>query len=113
MTDDDLRDQLRRADPAPATDGALMQPTAHGTSPDGGWRADLTGRGQVVAVADTGLDRGATDDDTLHPDFRGRVRALRPRGRAVRPRRGPLWSTRQCGWPRCWWDFRIRAMWVR
>jgi subtilisin family serine protease len=44
--------------------------------PDGAWRADLTGRGQTVAVADTGLDRGALDD-TLHPDFRGRVRALR------------------------------------
>lgn len=44
--------------------------------PDGAWRADLTGRGQTVAVADTGLDRGAPDD-TLHPDFRGRVRALR------------------------------------
>ena len=43
---------------------------------DGGWRDGLAGRGQVVAVADTGLDRGAADA-TLHPDFRGRVVHLR------------------------------------
>ena len=42
----------------------------------GGEAAGLTGRGQVIAVADTGLDSGAADA-SLHPDFRGRVRFLR------------------------------------
>ena len=37
--------------------------------------SDLRGRGQVIAVADTGLDSGV-NDDTLHPDFQGRVRAI-------------------------------------
>jgi len=36
------------------------------------WR----GRGEVVAVADTGLDRGQLGGSQLHADFRGRVRAL-------------------------------------
>lgn len=35
----------------------------------------LTGDGEVVAVCDTGLDSG--DPDDLHPDFRGRVVAIR------------------------------------
>ena len=34
----------------------------------------LSGAGEIVAVADTGLDVG--DLATLHPDFRGRVRSL-------------------------------------
>jgi subtilisin family serine protease len=34
----------------------------------------LTGRGQVVGHADTGLDTGATN--TMHADLRGRVRAI-------------------------------------
>ncbi|MBV9110851.1 MAG: S8 family serine peptidase, partial [Gemmatimonadetes bacterium] len=42
----------------------------------GGGAAGLTGRGQVIAIADTGLDSGAADT-TLHADFRGRVRFLR------------------------------------
>ncbi|NCC26151.1 MAG: hypothetical protein EOM25_13305, partial [Deltaproteobacteria bacterium] len=29
----------------------------------------LTGKGQIVAVCDTGLDRGSTDPAHLHPDF--------------------------------------------
>ncbi|KZM24089.1 uncharacterized protein EKO05_0010258 [Ascochyta rabiei] len=37
------------------------------------------GAGQVVAVADTGFDRGLSDD--VHPAFSGRVRALIPIGR--------------------------------
>ncbi|HEX6747716.1 MAG TPA: S8 family serine peptidase [Longimicrobium sp.] len=36
----------------------------------------LTGSGQVIAVADTGLDVGA-DGAGLHPDFRGRLRFIR------------------------------------
>lgn len=35
------------------------------------WAQGLTGRGQVVAMADTGLDSG--DASTLHPDFAGAV----------------------------------------
>ncbi len=35
---------------------------------------DLTGKGEIIAVADTGLDTG--DKSTLHLDFRGRVRFL-------------------------------------
>jgi serine protease AprX len=43
--------------------------------PDGGWDVRFTGRGQVVAVIDTGLDRG--DAALVHSDFRGRVRSVR------------------------------------
>lgn len=43
---------------------------------NGAWHGGLTGRGQTVGVADTGLDRGVLDE-TMHPDFRGRVRHLR------------------------------------
>lgn len=35
----------------------------------------LDGQDEVIAVADTGLDRGV-NDNTLHPDFRGRVKWL-------------------------------------
>ena len=34
----------------------------------------LTGRGEIIAVADTGLDTG--NPDNVHPDFRGRVRTV-------------------------------------
>jgi subtilisin family serine protease len=36
---------------------------------------DLRGQGEVVGVADTGLDTG--DPATIHPDFAGRIAALR------------------------------------
>jgi serine protease AprX len=36
--------------------------------------AATEGQGQIVAVADTGLDRGSLDPAHLHPDFAGRVR---------------------------------------
>ena len=36
----------------------------------------LRGNGQVVAVADSGLDNG--DNGTIHPDFRGRVDQVAP-----------------------------------
>lgn len=42
---------------------------------------NLTGRGVVVAVADTGLDNGR-NDATMHPDFRGRIRAAHAWGRS-------------------------------
>ncbi|MDA8234576.1 MAG: S8 family serine peptidase [Clostridia bacterium] len=41
----------------------------------------LDGTGQVVAVADTGLDRGV-NDNTMHPDFQGRIKALSALARA-------------------------------
>jgi hypothetical protein len=40
----------------------------------------LTGKGQIVAVADTGLDNG-TNNATLHPDFTNRVYKTFARGR--------------------------------
>jgi subtilisin family serine protease len=39
----------------------------------------LTGKGQVIGHADTGLDTGVLE--TMHPDFQGRVKALIARGR--------------------------------
>jgi serine protease AprX len=42
--------------------------------PDGSWRTDLDGRGETIAVADTGLDTGVVA--TLTPDLAGRVQAL-------------------------------------
>ena len=41
---------------------------------DGTWRTDLDGTGEVIAVADTGLDTGVLA--TLTPDLAGRVRTL-------------------------------------
>jgi subtilisin family serine protease len=41
----------------------------------------LTGKGQIVAVADTGLDNG-TNNATLHPDFTNRVHTTFALGRA-------------------------------
>ncbi len=35
----------------------------------------LDGEGQIVAIADTGLDTGV-DDDTMSPEFRGRIASL-------------------------------------
>lgn len=40
----------------------------------------LSGDGQVVAVADTGLDRGK-NDSTMHLDLQGRIKAIFPLGR--------------------------------
>ncbi len=40
---------------------------------------ELTGKGQVVGHADTGLDTGVAS--TIHPDFQGRLRAVIARGR--------------------------------
>ena len=35
----------------------------------------LTGKGEIIGVADTGLDSG--DPSTLHPDFRGRIKKVK------------------------------------
>lgn len=42
----------------------------------------LTGSGQVLAVADTGLDRGQ-NDATMHPDFQGGIVEGQARGRST------------------------------
>jgi hypothetical protein len=42
--------------------------------PDGTWRADYDGTGEVIAIADTGLDTG--DPATITPDLSGRITAL-------------------------------------
>lgn len=47
-----------------------LAPASASTAP-----TDLDGAGEVIAVADTGLDQGHADGP-LHPDFQGRVRAL-------------------------------------
>ncbi len=41
---------------------------------DGTWRTDLDGSGEVIAVADTGLDTGVLT--TITPDLAGRIKAL-------------------------------------
>jgi hypothetical protein len=45
----------------------------------GGANPSFLGEGQIVAVADTGFDRGSTTD--THPAFTGRVKELYPLGR--------------------------------
>ena len=42
--------------------------------PDGTWRPDYDGTGEVIAIADTGLDTG--DPATITPDLSGRITAL-------------------------------------
>ncbi|KAL8713275.1 MAG: hypothetical protein Q9225_006795 [Loekoesia sp. 1 TL-2023] len=56
------------------------------------------GEGQLVAVADTGFDRGNTAGD-VHPAFLNRVRQLYPRGKsdAADPDRGGGHGTHVCG----------------
>lgn len=39
------------------------------------WGAGLDGKGQVVAITDTGLDTGK-NDGSLHPDFQGQVKSI-------------------------------------
>lgn len=70
---------VKLVDPARAPvalSAATLQATLGIAAAAGQGRPELTGRGQVVAVADSGLDRGV-NDGTLHGDFRGRVRFLR------------------------------------
>ena len=43
------------------------------TSAPSGWK--LTGKGEIIAVCDTGLDTG--DATTIHPDFAGRIVAIK------------------------------------
>lgn len=69
---------VKLVDPArPAITASSELLEAMGASPSIAWAAlhELDGAGQVVAVADTGLDNGNIDE-SLHPDFRGRVSDL-------------------------------------
>jgi subtilisin family serine protease len=45
------------------------------------WNAGLDGKGQIVAVTDTGLDNGK-NDSSLHPDFQGQIKQLIALGRS-------------------------------
>jgi len=58
-----------------ATSQELLSTMGLSTIPAGMLAAELDGQGQIIAIADTGLDRGSSDD-ALHPDFRGRVRTI-------------------------------------
>lgn len=45
------------------------------------WKTGLTGAGQVVGIADTGLDTGA-DNSGMHADFKGRIQNIYALGRS-------------------------------
>lgn len=51
-----------------------LAPDLDDAQPDGRWRTDLDGRGELIAVADTGLDTG--DRRTVAADLAGRVRTV-------------------------------------
>lgn len=44
------------------------------------WQSGLDGSGQIVAVADTGIDTGK-NDSSLHPDFQGQIKQIYTLGR--------------------------------
>lgn len=47
---------------------------------EGTWNLGYTGEGQVVGIADTGLDTGK-NDTSMHKDFQGRIDKIIPLGR--------------------------------
>lgn len=74
------------AHPRLANDAATGFETSPGVRPPGipsggimnikpVWDQGLTGTGQTVGHADTGLDSGVNDTSTMHPDFQGRIAA--------------------------------------
>lgn len=44
------------------------------------WKNGLTGSGQIIGIADTGLDTGV-DNSSMHPDFKGRIQSIYALGR--------------------------------
>jgi serine protease AprX len=46
-----------------------------GTLDSAGFDMPLTGKGEIIAIADTGIDTG--DADTIHEDFRGRISGIK------------------------------------
>ncbi len=40
-----------------------------------GGNVNLSGKGEIIGIADTGIDSG--DPTTIHPDFRGRIKAIK------------------------------------
>ncbi len=66
-----------RAPVATRNDQAVR--AAHLNASNVWFSAGLTGKGQLIGHADTGLDTGVTN--TLHADFQGNIRALIARGR--------------------------------
>jgi serine protease AprX len=53
------------------------------------WNHDLDGTGQIIAVADTGIDKGVDGPD-MHADFRGRIDQIYALGRPNDARDMPL-----------------------
>lgn len=49
---------------------------------EGIWNLGYTGEGQVVGIADTGLDTGK-NDSSMHRDFQGRIDRIIPLGRST------------------------------
>jgi len=58
----------------PTTSAIGLAADLHYGQADGTWRTDLDGAGEVIAIADTGLDTGVLA--TITPDLAGRVKAL-------------------------------------
>lgn len=68
---------------------------------------EYDGSGQLIAVADTGFDRGSAEADIIHPAFQGKVKKTdcdRPRGHWFHQRPTRSWDS--CVWVNCWrWGF--------
>jgi hypothetical protein len=66
---------VKLADPARGSvvlDESGLAVALAAAAPTADWLPGLDGRGEIVAVADTGLDVGVDGPD-MHPDFRGRI----------------------------------------
>jgi subtilisin family serine protease len=60
----------------PVLENALFNDKAAGVmGVNPAWSVGLDGKGQVVAITDTGLDTGK-NDSSMHPDFQGQIKQL-------------------------------------
>src|SRR6185436_7484826 len=66
---------VKIADPARAPVPLAMTPAAGALPAVAGLPPNLDGRGEIIAIADTGLDVGA-DGPALHRDFQGRIETI-------------------------------------